>query len=179
MVKHKCSGYLGVLGAPAGRRGAAASRALLPVDVVLERHRRVGQVHFVRIMGRVPGKLQQKLGRRFLPRPRRLCSWRTPGGVPVAVDLRLHERICPNAYFLLPSKRGGFGRPRNGVPFEAHFLPHNIFGLSVVKLRGAAAASTSPRRSSRPRSRRTSSKRRNSRAPRRCQILPPSPPRNV
>ena len=27
--------------------------ALLPVDVVLERHRRVGQVHFVRIMGRV------------------------------------------------------------------------------------------------------------------------------
>ena len=77
--------------------------ALLPVDVVLERHRRVGQVHFVRIMGRVPGKLQQKFGRRFLPRPRRLCSWRTPGGVPVAVDLRLHERICPDAHFFLPA----------------------------------------------------------------------------
>ena len=61
------------------------------------------------------------------------------------MDLRTLRHICPTGHFLLPSKRGGFGRPWNVIPFEYNFLPHNIFGLCVEKLGVLQAARNGPR----------------------------------
>ena len=82
-----------------------------------------------------------------------------------------------NAKRSIALPRGSSFSPALGIGTAAAV---KVTRSSTCSPRGAAAASASPRRSSRPRSRRTSSKRRNSRAPRRCQILPPSlPPANV
>ena len=117
-------------------------RALLPVDVVLERQAGVRKVHVIPAVWGVPNKLRSNLRRRVLPpRPERVLQIQLAR--PVHAEFRIVVQICSPVRMKLPSKCSEanwqtFRLEREDV--ELTLLVGTVIQLSVLQPTGAISA---------------------------------------